>query len=143
MILSSAKQRQKLGFFRKLLNLSEDLYQELLSQFGVSTSKDLSSQQIEELTSRLRKNAQAQGVYKPKPSFIKYKYNNLAEREGMATPAQLRKIDIMWRNVSRQKNDIDRQNALQKMIKKITGKENIRFLTPVDVRKIIKTLENM
>ena len=143
MILSSAKQRQKLGFFRKLLNLSEDLYQELLSQFGVSTSKDLSSQQIEELTSRLRKNAQAQGVYKPKPSFIKYKYNNLAEREGMATPAQLRKIDIMWRNVSRQKNDIYRQNALQKMIKKITGKENIRFLTPVDVRKIIKTLENM
>lgn len=143
MILSTAKQRQKLGFFRKLLNLSEDLYRELLSQFGVNTSKDLSSQQIEELTSRLRRNAQAQGLYKPKPSFIKYKYNNLAEREGMATPAQLRKIDIMWRNVSRQKNDIDRQNALQVMIKKITGKENIRFLTPVDVRKIIKTLENM
>lgn len=61
----------------------------------------------------------------------------------MATPAQLRKIDIMWRNVSRQKNDIDRQNALQVMIKKITGKDNIRFLTPVDVRKVIKTFENM
>lgn len=143
MILSTAKQRQKLGFFRKLLNLPEDLYSELLSQFGVNTSKDLTSQQIEELTTRLRRNAQAQGLYKPKPSFIKYKYNNLSDRNGMATPAQLRKIDIMWKNVSRQQNDKDRQNALQVMIKKITGKDNIRFLTHVDVRKVIKTFENM
>ena len=143
MILSTPKQRQRLGFFRKLLNLSEELYREILEQFGVKTSKELTSQQIEELTSRLCKNAQAQGLYKPKPSFIKYKYNNLGEREGMATPAQLRKIDIMWRNVSRQKNDEDRESALQVMIKKITGKDHIKFLTPVDVRKVIKTFENM
>lgn len=118
MILSTAKQRQKLGFFRKLLNLPEDLYSELLSQFGVDTSKNLTSQQIEELTSRLRRNAQAQGLYKPKPSFI----NNLSDRNGMATPAQLRKIDIMWKNVSRQQNDKDRQYALQVMIKKLREK---------------------
>lgn len=141
--LSSLKQRQRLGFFRKLLNLSEDLYRELLEQFGVETSKDLSTQQIEELTSRLRKNAEAQGLYRPKPSFIKYKYNNLANREGMASPAQLRKIDIMWKNVSRQKNEKDRQSALQLMIKKITGKDHIKFLTSRDVRKVIKTFENM
>lgn len=141
--LSAPKQRQRLGYFRKLLNLSEDLYRELLEQFGVTSSKDLTAQQIEELTSRLRKKAMAEGLYKPKPSFLKYKYNNLAERKGMATPAQLRKIDIMWCNVSRKKNNADRQNALQVMIKKITGKDNIRFLTPLDVRKIIKTFENM
>lgn len=143
MILSSPKQRQRLGFFRKLLNLSEELYKELLEQFGVETSKNLTSQQIEELTSRLAKNAQARGLYKPRPSFIKYKYNNLGEREGMASPAQLRKIDIMWKNVSRQKNEKDRETALQIIIKKITGKDHIKFLTPVDVRKLIKTFENM
>lgn len=143
MILSSPKQRQRLGYFRKLLNLSEDLYRELLEQFGVTTSKDLTSQQIEELTSRLSKNAQEQGLYKPKPSFLKYKYNNLAKREGMASPAQLRKIDIMWKNVSRQSNDKDRESALQVMIKKITCKDHIKFLTSRDVRKVIKTFENM
>ncbi len=142
-LLSSPKQRQRLGYFRKLCNLSEELYRELLEQFGVETSKDLTSQQIEELTSRLRKNAEARGLYKPKPSFIKYKYNNLADREGMATPAQLRKIDVMWKNVSRQTNDFDREKALQVMIKKITGKDNIKFLTCVDVRKVIKAFENM
>lgn len=141
--LSSPKQRQRLGFFRKLLNLSEELYKELLEQFGVETSKDLTSQQIEELTSRLCKNAEVQGLYRPKPSFLKYKYNNLSNREGMASPAQLRKIDIMWKNVSRQKNEKDRQSALQVMIKKITGKDHIKFLTPVDVKKVIKTFENM
>lgn len=141
--LSSAKQRQRLGYFRKLLNLGEDLYRELLSQFGVETSKDLTSQQIEELTSQLRNNAQVQGLYRTKPSFIKYKYNNLGNREGMASPAQLRKIEVMWKNVSRQKNDKDRESALQTMIKKITGKDHINFLTPVDVRKVIKTFENM
>ncbi|MGN0013882.1 MAG: regulatory protein GemA [Candidatus Gastranaerophilaceae bacterium] len=143
MILSSPKQRQRLGYFRKLLNLSEDLYRELLEQFGVETSKNLTSHQIEELTTRLAKNAQEQGLYKPKPSFLKYKYNNLAKREGMATPAQLRKIDIMWKNISRQKNEKDRESALQVMIKKITGKDHIKFLTPLDVRKVIKTFENM
>ncbi len=143
MLLSSAKQRQRLGYFRKLLNISEELYRELLSQFGVETSKDLTSQQIEELTSQLRNNAQVQGLYRAKPSFLKYKYNNLAERQGMASPAQLRKIEVMWKNVSRQKNDKDRESALQTMIKKITGKDHIKFLTPIDVRKIIKTFENM
>ncbi|MGN0014832.1 MAG: phage protein GemA/Gp16 family protein, partial [Candidatus Gastranaerophilaceae bacterium] len=99
-MLSSAKQRQRLGFFRKLLNISEELYRELLSQFGVETSKELTSQQIEELTSQLRNHAQVQGLYRAKPSFLKYKYNNLTERQGMASPAQLRKIEVMWKNVS-------------------------------------------
>lgn len=141
--LSSPKQRQKLGFFRKLLNLSEETYQDLLSQFGVDSSKKLTAQQIEEIIVQLKKNAIEQGLYKPKASFLKYKYNNLLGRQNMATPAQLRKIDIMWKNVSRQNNDKDRDKALQVMIKKITGKDSIKFLTPLDVRKIIKTFENM
>lgn len=143
MLLSTPKQRQRLGFFRKLLNLSEDLYRELIEQFGVKSSKELTSQQIEDLTARLCKNAQAQGLYKTKPSFMKYRFNNLSEREGMATPAQLRKIEVMWKNVSRQTNDSDRRNALLVMIKKITGKDHLNFLTHNDVRKIIKTFENM
>ncbi|MGN0013910.1 MAG: phage protein GemA/Gp16 family protein, partial [Candidatus Gastranaerophilaceae bacterium] len=98
--LSSPKQRQKLGYFRKLLNISEETYQDLLAEFGVESSKNLTTQEIEALTAQLRKNAAEQGLYKPKPSFIKYKYNNLIGRQGMASPAQLRKIEVMWKNVS-------------------------------------------
>ena len=49
----------------------------------------------------------------------------------------------MWFRISRQKTDADRTAALKVMIKKITGKDGMSFLTAVDVRKIIKTFENM
>jgi len=143
MLLSTAKQRQNLGYFRRLLAIEDDLYQDILSEYGVKSSKDLSMEQIKELILRFRRNAEIAGLYNTKSNIYKQKYNDLAERKGMATPAQLRKIEAMWQGVSRLKNEQDRQKALQTMIKKITGKDNIRFLTAIDVRKIIKTFENM
>lgn len=142
-LMSTSQQRQKLGFFRKMLHLSEDTYYALLAEYGVKSSKDLSMEQIKELILRFRRNAEIAGLYNTKSNIYKQKYNDLAERKGMATPAQLRKIEAMWQGVSRLKNEQDRQKALQTMIKKITGKDNIRFLTAIDVRKIIKTFENM
>jgi len=143
MNLSTPKQRQQLGYMRKLLGIDEDTYREILSGYGVDSSKDLSKKQIDELINNLRDKAKETGVFKPKKSFIKYKYNNLAGRKNMASPAQLRKIEAMWHNISRQKTPTDRAKALKIMIKKITGKDSINFLTSVDVRKIIKTFENM
>ena len=61
----------------------------------------------------------------------------------MATAAQLRKIEVMWFNISRQTNDADREKALTVMLQKITGKSHLRFLTHNDVSKMIKALNAM
>lgn len=142
---STPKQRQSLGYIRKLLALDDDVYREmLLNRYGVESSKELTSNEITELINSLRDKAKQIGVFKPKASFNKYKYNNLANRDKkMASPAQLRKIEAMWIERTRAITRTEQAKALKTFILRITGKENISFLTAVDVRKIIKALENM
>lgn len=145
MILSTAKQRQKIGFFRNLLHLDSDVYLEILSSFGVTTSKNLSEDEAEKVIKQLKRNAISAGVYKPKNDyrFIKGRYEYLAGRPGMASPKQLRMIEAMWFEVSFKDNDKNRKQALYKFIYKITGKQRMEFLTPVDVRKIVAAIKNM
>lgn len=144
--LSTPKQRQLIGYFRKLLCLDADTYHDILWTWGVDTSKDLTLQQAETLINQLKKQAIALGKYAPKKqySFQKYKYNNVAERDSkMATPLQLRKVEALWFRVSNQTNDIDRKNALNAMCERVTGKARLMFLTKTDISKLITALENM
>lgn len=141
-IESTPKQRQDLGFLRKLLKLEDEVYYGLLAKYGVVSCKDLNYYQIYELISLLRDEGTKMGVFHPKKTFVKYKYNNLANRDkSMATPAQLRKIEAMWNDVARVKEPQAREKALKNYIKRIVGKDDMRFLTAVDVRKIIYALE--
>jgi hypothetical protein len=141
--MSTPKQRQELGYMRKLIGLDEDTYRDILSQYGASSSKDLTGTQIYELINKFRDTAKQMGVFKPKKSFNHCKYNNLAGRAKMASPAQLRKIEAMWMQISRQKTDIEKAKALKSFIKRITGKDGISFITSVDARKLINAMENM
>lgn len=142
---STPKQRQDLGYMRKLLGLDDDTYYEMMfNRYGVRSSKELTTTQITEFINALRDDAVQTGVFKPKASFNKYKYNNLSNRDRkMATPKQLRKIEAMWLDRTKAKTNEEKAKALKNFIKRITGKEGITFLTAVDVRKIINALENM
>lgn len=144
--MSTTKQRQEIGYMRKLIGLDEEIYREMLSDFNnASSSKDLSDTEARTLLNSLRDKAKEMGVFKPVKQFAfqKHKYSNLVDRYGMASPAQLRKIEAMWFRVSRQDNDTDRAEALRIFSKKITGKDHLKFLTSEDVRKVIKALEAM
>ena len=144
--LSTAKQRQDIGYLRKLLNLDDDLYYEmLLNIYGVSSSKKLTLCQAKEFLNKLRDIGRKMGVFKSTRihSFQKYKYNNWGQRENMATPKQLRMIEALWFKVSRQTNDTDRKNALNSFIQRIIGVQNIRFLKKTDINKLKKAMENM
>jgi hypothetical protein len=140
------KLRQDIGYQRKLLNLDEDLYREMLyKRFKVESCKDLSESQAKIFLNMLRDEAKKAGVFKPKKqyAFQKYKHNNL-ERDGYAaTPKQLRKIEAMWFEVSAQKTDEDRADTLNKFIKRIAGVEHIKFLLKADVEKVIMALNKM
>ncbi len=143
MIMSTPKQRQMLGFLRKQMSLNDITYRELLYGYGVNTSKELTYDAAQELLNKLKREAKAAGLYKPKIQGSSTKYDNLAGRCGMATPAQLRKIDVMWKNISNQKTNKAKENALNVFIERITGKQRLNFLTQNDVRKIIKAIEVM
>ena len=143
---STRKQRQQIGYLRKVVGLDEDTYRDMLAGYNVSSSKELDIKQAGILINKLRDIGVQTGSYKPKKmySFNKYKFNSLGERdEKMATPAQLRYIEIMWFGVSNQKTDEARAIALEKMLMKIVGKQKLRFLTKTDVAKVLQTLKMM
>lgn len=139
--------RREIGYQRKLLGLSEELYREMLfARYKVESCKNLSEQQAKQFLKILRDQAKDAGVFKPKKqyAFQKYKHNNLADRDDdMATPAQLRKIEAIWFEVSVQTNDESREKALNSFLKRITGVENIKFLPKYQVQKVIKALYAM
>lgn len=144
--MSTTSQRQRIGYMRKLLGLDDDTYYEMLSAYGVKSSKDLSFYQAKEFLNRLRDNGKQSGVFKPKTqyAFQKYKHSNLDNRDPlMATPAQLRKVEAMWFRVSTQTTDDARYAALEKFCLRVAGKEKLQFLTKEDVSKLVTALNAM
>lgn len=144
--MSTASQRQRIGYMRKLLGLDDDTYYEMLSSYGAKSSKDLNFQQAREFLNRLRDNGKQTGVFKPNAqyAFQKYKHNNLNNRDPlMATPAQLRKVEAMWFQVSKQTTDEARKSALEKFCRRVVGKEKLQFLTKEDISKLVIALNVM
>lgn len=139
---SSSKQRQLIGYFRKLLGIDSDTYYEIISNFGVESSKELTYSDAEQLLQDLKKQAVNMGKFELQKSNYE-KYNTLSGRFGMGTPKQLRKINVMWKQVSRQPTEELKEKALNVFLKRITGKERMNFLTQSDVSKVIKAIEKM
>ncbi len=83
------------------------------------------------------------GHDRPLMSGFKERYDELGRREGMATPLQLRKIEVMWMSVSRMPNYAARERALQGFLKRIAGVDNMRFIEGWMVQKIIRAISAM
>lgn len=143
--MSTVEQRKIIGCLRAKMALDEDIYREMLARYGVASSKDLTNAQAELLIRQLKQDAIQMGVWRStkRYGFQKYKYNNEKPAAGMATPAQKRKIEAMWFEVSRQSSDEDRASALKTMIKRVTGKDHMRFLTTKDISALIAAMSQM
>lgn len=145
--MSTPHQRQLIGYMRKLLALTDEAYYAMIwNTWNVESSKDLNYAQAESFLSQLKRLASSQGKYTPKARYKsqKWKYNNFADRSSkMATPAQLRLVESLWFQVSRQTTDEARSNALNTFIKRLTGKERLAFLTKQDVTKLVNAMNNM
>lgn len=136
-------QIQKIHIAKTELKMSEDEYRSVLSSFGVETSKDLSYQDADKLLEKFQ-----QLGWKPKPknpvkgkdksTWGKNNFSNLSKRPGkFATPEQLRMIEAYWKEVTGN----DSRKSLNKFLKRITGIDNIEWLTRDKIRKIKKALE--
>ena len=97
----------KIHIAKKELWLSEALYRDFLFiLFGKNSAKDLNPKEVEELLTHFMSlgwqpqwpRNQRTGPNQPpsnSPSHPK-KYDDLGDRPGMATPAQLRMIEYLW-----------------------------------------------
>ena len=139
---STNKQRQLIGYFRKLLKLNEDTYYDVLAGYGVDSSKNLTINQAEDLLKRLKYQASSMGLYTEKINYYK-KYENMAGRYGMGTPKQLRMIEAMWKSVSNQETEEKKEKALNHFVLRLVGKSHIKFLTQSEISKVIKAIQKM
>jgi len=139
-------QIKKIHTIKSALSLDDDTYRELLfNSFRVVSSKQLNFSQAEDLIREMEKIAIASGVWdscrKKRQGGGKFEELNL--RRGMATPAQLRKIEAMWSEISRI-DDIDaRQKGLRTFLERIAKVSALRFLDSAGAGKVINALNAM
>lgn len=126
------------------MNISDDLYREMLeNRYGVSSCKDLTYIQAGQFVNYLKDQANQSGLNFPKASFNKHKHNNLADREGMASPKQLRKIEAMWFDYTSEPDTALRNKRLNTFLEKRFKVTNLKFFDKKTTSKVIYCLGKM
>ncbi|MEW5821124.1 MAG: regulatory protein GemA [Cyanobacteriota bacterium] len=126
------------------LKISDDLYTEMLgNRYKVDSCKDLTQAQAKEFITFLKIQANESGLNFPQKSFNKFKHNNLSDRNGMASPKQLRKIEAMWLDYTGDPDELSRIKRLNAFLDKRFGITNIKFLPISKASKVIYCLQKM
>lgn len=124
------------------LRLDDATYREMLAaRFRKTTSKDLTHSEAADLIAEMEAHAVSQGVWRRKER--RKKYDRYGDRPGFASPKQLRMIEGMWKDVSRATTAEGRTIALRHFLLRIVGVEDLRFLEPEHVRKVVNALKTM
>lgn len=134
----------KIKIAQKQLNVSDDNYRDILSGFNAASCTELTDRQADEMLELFRKlgfKETRKEVTEKEKAFgtRSLKYENLGKRPGKATPGQLRKIETMWRNVSREKTD----KSLQSFVKSRTGTTDLTWISGRQASDIIVALNKM
>lgn len=133
-------QIQKIHIAKTQLHLSEDVYREMLFEnFGVSSAKDLSYEQADQLLEKLK-----QAGWKPvaakkgkENSWGKKNYENLRGRdEEYAAPQTLRMIEAKYKEIT----GLEPEKGLAKFVKRITKIDRLEWLRQSDCSKVLKAL---
>ncbi|HSV43254.1 MAG TPA: phage protein GemA/Gp16 family protein [Candidatus Bathyarchaeia archaeon] len=134
------------------LQLLDDHYRDMLAAYNVSSSaaEGFTVVMANELIDCLIKMANERGVDVVSLNAACFKkadvfayLNNLGSRPGYATYGQLCKIVYLWWEVSVQKTDIGKWEALRTFIKNKWEIDRIEWMPIELVSKVIKTIEAM
>lgn len=144
MRMSDNKQKALIHQITGLLGIPKELYKEMLqSRYGVDSSKNLTYKQATEFITLIKKDAIDAGLWESHDPFNKHKFNNLAGREDMATPKQLRMIQAMWKDYSKLDDKEAREKAFRAFISKRFNLSDMKFIDKKSASKIIFALEKM
>ena len=89
----------KIHIAKKALALSDEVYRRTLREItGEQTARNLSAGQIAKVLNHFRRLGWQPAPAKPHPASLRgrKRFDELGSRPGMATPAQLRKIEVSW-----------------------------------------------
>ncbi len=133
--MASKEQIKIIHILKNKHKIDEETYREILISYGVTSSKELSNSEANDLIVKLG----GRIGYK-KYDELGIRYNDKV-KEYYATPKQLRKIEAMWMASSKVRNKT--QEALIKYVKRITGIDRLEWLTMSQVKKVIKAIEEI
>ena len=130
----SSFQIKKIHTLKNLLCIDNDLYIDMLMSFGVQSSKNLTFTEANILLEILEEKAVAQNLWVKQPK----KYESLKRNENMASSAQLRMIESLWREIAYINNDKFSKSSLRKFLKNKFKIDDIMFLTKTKATKVIQ-----
>ena len=132
-------QIKKIHILKNVLHLDDETYVDTLMSFGVTTSKNLTYSEASVLIEILEEQAVDMSLWQKQSK----KYDNLQRSEKMATPAQLRMIEAMWREISYFDSFDFAQKSLRTFLKNKFKTDHILFLTRKKANKVIHAIENI
>ncbi|GAB6035855.1 hypothetical protein JCM15519_04140 [Fundidesulfovibrio butyratiphilus] len=134
----SPGQIKKLHALKRALGLDDVTYRDVLERYGATSSTELSPRALADCIERLERQAVEAGVWRSRPGR-----STPRRRPGAATDSQIRLVEVLWRQVSRQKTEADRRKALDAFVTRITGKPKLAWCGQRDVAKLVQALEAM
>ncbi|APF16974.1 protein of unknown function DUF1018 [Caldithrix abyssi DSM 13497] len=124
--MATKKQIQIIHIAKQQLGIDEDTYRDILGQYGVKSSKDLTPEQAKGLIR-----------YFQKFGFrIKIKY-----REGMITPKQIGYLKYLWQSNPKVRNKS--VEGLENFVKRIIKIDRLEWIPRNKVQKVIKAIESL
>jgi len=138
--MSTYAQIKKIHTLKNVLHLDDDLYFDMLMSFGVQSSKNLTTTEAGIFLEILEEKA----VLTNKWEVRNKKYEELTSRDAdMATPAQLRMIEAIWREVCYIDTPDFARQSLRKFIQNKFKIADIKFLTKKKAVKVIRAISAM
>lgn len=134
--MATISQIRKIHTLKNILGLDDDLYRDMLMSFGVTSSKNLTYTEAVIFLEILEKKAESLNLWKKQSK----KYENLDRSSKMATSAQLRMIEGMWREISYFDTDEFAKQSLRKFLKSKFKTDDIMFLTKHKAIKVIRAI---
>jgi hypothetical protein len=133
-------QTRKIHALKNALKMPDETYRKLLFEhfYPATSSKQLTVEQADRFISRLEETATAVGAWTKFEG--KMTYEKLSGRAGMASPAQLRLIESLWKEVSMTRRKEDRKKAMRAWLMRAFKVSDVRFLDNETVKKVIHAL---
>ncbi len=137
--MATTSQIRKIHTLKNVLGLDDDLYLEMLMSFDVQTSKNLTYTEAIILIDILEDKAVELDKWQKKPK----KYEDLYRTDKMATQAQLRMIEGLWREICYFDNDKFATTSLRKFLRTKFKIDDVMFLTKNKASKVIQAISGM
>ena len=134
--MATTFQIRKIHALKNILGMDDDLYREMLMSFDVQSSKNLTFTEAGIFIEILEERAIASNKWVKQPK----KYENLNRDEEMATSAQLRMIEGLWRDLAYYNTDKYAKKSLRKFLKSKFKVDDIMFLTRAKACKVIQAI---